>query len=160
VGQFQGRPHRFTCALQVGTSYRVAYVLARGPRCFDHEHYAAHHPDLARAGITAGADLFQHFAEFGQFERRSIRFTCADTMVGLPAGFDSGGGRRAAAGGGGGVAAGGAAGEDREGDAAARRAADQRAALLGSQGDAGDAVQQALKGAMAGEAARDATKRW
>ncbi len=156
LGQFQGRRHRWTCPLAVGNSYRVAYVLARGPRCFDWGFYAEQHPDLGRAGIATPAALFQHFAEFGQFERRKIRFVCADTVAGLPAGFDTGGGVRAGAGGAGGAAAAARAEEEAAAAEAAAAAAEARAALLAAGGDADDPVQQALKGALVAEAANDA----
>lgn len=42
---------RFSCPLQVGNTYRLGYVKARGPRCFDHNYYAASNPDLQEAGL-------------------------------------------------------------------------------------------------------------
>ena len=89
LGHVQPRKYRFSCGMPTGNSVRVAYVLARGPRCFDYNYYAAQHKDLLQAGMSTGQELFDHFAEFGQFEKRRIRFTCADTMSGLRSGFDT-----------------------------------------------------------------------
>jgi len=152
LGQFQGRPHKFSCSMPVGNSYRIAYILSRGLRCFDYRYYAQAHEDLEQAGITTPEALFEHFAEFGQFERRRVRFTCADTLMGLPAGFDNEPPGRA-----------GVMNQKKliHEDAvteAARAAAEERAALLTKDGDAEDAVQQALKGALVEEAAKDALK--
>lgn len=142
VGQFHARKHRFTCAMPTGNSYRVAYVLARGPRCFDYKFYLSEHKDLQRAGITSPQQLFEHFAEFGQFEKRRIRFTCADTMYGLRGGFDTD------------AVQNGDGGWESSLDLAAKDAEDA-AELLSRQGDAGDAVQQALKGVLVSETAKD-----
>jgi hypothetical protein len=142
VGQFHARKHRFTCAMPTGNSYRVAYVLARGPRCFDYKFYLAEHKDLQRAGITSPQQLFEHFAEFGQFEKRRIRFTCADTMYGLRGGFDTDAVQT------------GDGGWESALDLAAKDAEDA-AELLNRQGDADDAVQQALKGVLVSETAKD-----
>lgn len=149
IGQFQARMHRFTCPLQVGNTYRIAYVLSRGSRCFDYEFYAAQHADLERAGFNTREALFEHFAEFGQFERRKVRFTCADTLQHLPKGFDNRKGMKPND---------IVTGAGNQFDMAARKAAIQRAALLRQRGDANDAVQQALKGALVEEAAKDAVK--
>jgi hypothetical protein len=73
LGQFQGRPHRFSCPLQIGNSYRLGYVKARGPRCFDHSYYATNNPDLETAGLSKAAQLFHHYTEHGQFEQRDVR---------------------------------------------------------------------------------------
>ncbi|KAI7838423.1 hypothetical protein COHA_007795 [Chlorella ohadii] len=88
LGQFQGRRHRFSCPLQIGNSYRLGYVRARGQRCFDHAYYATNSPDLEEAGLSKGAQLFHHYTEHGQFEQRGVRYACSDLLVGLPAGFD------------------------------------------------------------------------
>lgn len=158
LGQFQSRQHRFSCMMQIGNSYRIAYLLARGPRCFDYQYYAEQNSDLERNGIVSPMDLFEHFAEFGQFEKRKIRFTCADTMVGLPTGFD----KLAPGAGSGASTAGGRIASERwargetAATAAARLAAEQRAALLAQEGDGENPVQQALKGALVAEAAKDA----
>ena len=125
--------------MPVGNSFRVSYVLVRGPRCFDHRHYLEQHRDLQDAGFTTSNDLFGHFVEFGQFEQRRIRFTCADTMTGLPAGFDT------------------ASEEALDEDFDSREANEERAALL-KGGDASDPVQQALKGALVAEVAKQFTK--
>lgn len=92
--------------------------------------------------MSTGQELFDHFAEFGQFEKRRIRFTCADTMSSLRAGFDT-------------IANGTIAGLESAEDAARREDAEEAAELLARQGDAKDAVQQALKGALVGETAKD-----
>lgn len=89
VGQFQGRPHRFTCPVQIGNSYRSSYVRARGRRCFDHNHYSKHNQDLRFAGIGQAYELFNHYADFGQFEKRVAKFVCSDSLFGLPKGFDT-----------------------------------------------------------------------
>jgi hypothetical protein len=89
IGQFQARPYRFKCTMAVGNSFRVGYALARGPRCFDHLYYYQQHADLQSAGFSTASELFDHFVQFGQFEQRKIRFTCADTLSGLTEGFDS-----------------------------------------------------------------------
>lgn len=140
LGQFQARRHRFNCSWPTGNSFRVGYVLARGPRCFDYRFYMDQHRDLQRAGMTHPLDLFAHFAEFGQFEKRRIRFTCADTMVGLPRGFDTEPEEGAEDGGGGGDAV---------------REAEEAAELLARAGDASDPVQQAIKGVLVSETAKD-----
>ena len=144
VGQFQARKYRFTCAMPTGNSFRVAYVLARGPRCFDSNYYLEQHKDLQNAGMTHVLDLFDHFAQFGQFEKRRIRFTCADTLFGLPAGFDTD------------PVEGMDGGDDDDlllsEEIEAVRDAEE---LLSRQGDAGDAVQQALKGVLVSETAKD-----
>ena len=52
-----GLPHahrRFTCPLQVGNTYRQAYLRARGRRCFDHDHYSKHNLDVRLAGVAEG----------------------------------------------------------------------------------------------------------
>ena len=150
LGQFQGKHYRFMCPFQVGNSYRIAYVLSRGPRCFDHEYYAEQHGDLGKAGFNTKELLFEHFAEFGQFEKRKVRFTCADTMDGLPLGFDN-------------VptsASGFLAKVDQKNDQheSERKAAIQRAAMLRQRGDANDELTQAVKGALVEEAAKDIIK--
>ncbi|PSC74038.1 hypothetical protein C2E20_2672 [Micractinium conductrix] len=89
VGQFQGRPHRFTCPVQIGNTYRSAYVRGRGRRCFDHNYYQEHNQDVRYAGVSEAHTLFNHYAEFGQFENRAAKFVCADSMFGLPAGYDT-----------------------------------------------------------------------
>ncbi|KAL4452719.1 hypothetical protein ABPG75_008381 [Micractinium tetrahymenae] len=89
VGQFQGRPHRFTCPVQIGSSYRASYTRARGRRCFDHNHYSKHNQDLRFAGIGQAYELFNHYADFGQFENRIAKFVCSDSLFGLPKGFDT-----------------------------------------------------------------------
>lgn len=89
IGQFQARPYRFKCTMPVGNSFRLGYVSARGPRCFDHQHYYQQHTDLQSAGLSKASDLFNHFVQFGQFEQRKFRFTCADTLTGLAGGFDT-----------------------------------------------------------------------
>lgn len=125
-------------------------MLSRGPRCFDYRYYAEQHADLGNAGITTPEALFEHFAEFGQFEHRRVRFTCADTLIGMSAGFDTAPQ---------GQLPGDRPGIVKEEDAAtvaARLAAEERAALLAKEGDADDPVQQALKGALVVEAAKDA----
>jgi hypothetical protein len=154
LGQFQGRRHRFSCQMAVGNSFRVAYTLARGARCFDHEYYSDRHKDLTGAGLTTSYQLFEHFAEFGQFERRKARFVCADSVVGLPNGFDSegdGGSSRAT------LAHKGSRAGSGSGSQSETALAD-RISLL-EEVDAGedttDPVQQALKGAMVAEAAKD-----
>lgn len=48
-------PRRFSCPLQIGNSYRLGYVRARGQRCFDHAYYATNSPDLEEAGLSKGA---------------------------------------------------------------------------------------------------------
>ncbi len=48
-------PRRFSCPLQIGNSYRLGYVRARGQRCFDHSYYATNSPDLEEAGLSKGA---------------------------------------------------------------------------------------------------------
>ena len=149
LGQFQARMHRFDCPLQVGNSYRIAYVLSRGPRCFDHEYYAQQHSDLERAGFNSQETLFEHFAEFGQFERRKVRFTCADTFMDIPEGFDYQKGTRGSE-----IING--AHSASSNDMERRKAAIQRATMLRERGDANDEVQQALKGALVEEAAKDA----
>ena len=149
LGQFQARMHRFDCPLQVGNSYRIAYVLSRGPRCFDHEYYAQQHNDLERAGFNSQETLFEHFAEFGQFERRKVRFTCADTFMDIPEGFDYQKGTRGSE-----IING--AHSASSNDMERRKAAIQRATMLRERGDANDEVQQALKGALVEEAAKDA----
>lgn len=50
-------PRRFSCPLQIGNSYRLGYVKARGQRCFDHSFYSTSNPDLEIAGLTKGALL-------------------------------------------------------------------------------------------------------
>lgn len=50
-------PRRFSCPLQIGNSYRLGYVKARGQRCFDHSFYSTSNPDLEIAGLTKGAPL-------------------------------------------------------------------------------------------------------
>lgn len=150
IGQFQGKKYRFTCPLQVGNSYRIAYVLSRGPRCFDHEYYAEQHADLKRAGFNSKELLFEHFAEFGQFEKRKVRFTCADTMEDIPRGFDN-------------VPTSGAGFVSRldpkdDQQESERKAAIQRAAMLRQRGDANDELTQAVKGALVEEAAKDIIK--
>eukprot|EP00890_Picochlorum_soloecismus_P001815 jgi/Picsp_1/2634/NSC_00864-R1_hypothetical protein VOLCADRAFT_105929 [Volvox carteri f. nagariensis] len=149
LGQFQARMHRFECPLQVGNSYRIAYVLSRGARCFDHEYYAQQHSDLERAGFNTQETLFEHFAEFGQFEKRKVRFTCADTFTDIPEGFDYQKGSTRS-----GVIKG--AHSASSNDMERRKAAIQRATMLRERGDANDEVQQALKGALVEEAAKDA----
>ena len=62
---------RFSCPVQIGNSYRVAYVKARGHTCFDHNYYITMAPDLKVLPSTH--DLFLHYAGFGQFENRQIR---------------------------------------------------------------------------------------
>ncbi|KAI3432735.1 hypothetical protein D9Q98_004276 [Chlorella vulgaris] len=89
VGQFQGRSHRFTCPLQVGNSYRSSYMHARGRRCFDHNYYSRNNLDVRMAGVAEAHQLFNHYADFGQFEQRMAKFVCDDLLHGLPAGFDS-----------------------------------------------------------------------
>lgn len=149
IGQFQAKPHKFTCPLQVGNSYRIAYVLSRGSNCFDHKYYAEQHNDLDRAGFDTRESLFEHFAEFGQFEKRKVRFTCADTMADLPLGFDT-------------IPDTGIRGfkyknanKNNPQEMELRKAAIQRAAMLRQRGDANDEVTQALKGALVEEAAKD-----
>lgn len=148
LGQFQAKNYRFTCPMNIGNSYRIAYVLSRGSRCFDHEYYAQQHSDLAKAGFDTKELLFEHFAEFGQFEKRKVRFTCADTMIELPRGFDT-------------LDNGHVDGvsfkmkkEDAQ-ETEMRKAAIQRAAMLRQRGDANDEVTQAIKGALVEEAALD-----
>ena len=41
---------RFSCPVQIGNSYRVAYVKARGHACFDHNYYVTMAPDLKVGG--------------------------------------------------------------------------------------------------------------
>jgi hypothetical protein len=146
IGQFQAKHYRFSCPMNVGNSYRIAYVLSRGSRCFDHEYYSQQHGDLAKAGFDTKELLFEHFAEFGQFEKRKVRFTCADTMIELPRGFDTQDLSHA----------------DQVGyqtkeahETEMRQAAIQRAAVLRQRGDANDEVTQAIKGALVEEAALD-----
>lgn len=150
LGQFQGKNYRFTCPFQVGNSYRIAYVLSRGPRCFDHEYYAQQHGDLEKAGFNTKELLFEHFAEFGQFEKRKVRFTCADSMDGLPQGFDntllSDSGFLPKL------------DEKNIHQESERKAAIQRAAMLRQRGDANDELTQAVKGALVEEAAKDIIK--
>ena len=140
LGQFHARKHRFTCAMPTGNSFRVAYVMSRGPRCFDYTYYLDQHKDLQSAGMADPLDLFYHFAEFGQFEKRKIRFTCADTMYGLPRGFDT-------------EPPGSLGGAGVEGGV--EQEAEDAAEVLARQGDAGDAVQQAIKGVLVSETAKD-----
>lgn len=64
-------PRRFSCPVQIGNSYRVAYVKARGHVCFDHDYYVTKAPDLRI--LPSAHDLFIHYAGFGQFENRLIR---------------------------------------------------------------------------------------
>lgn len=73
LGQFQGRTHRFSCPVQMGSSYRIAYLRARGGSCFDHNYYLDHNKDLQGAGMTSSAELFGHYTYFGQFEQRPVR---------------------------------------------------------------------------------------
>jgi hypothetical protein len=150
LGQFQGKRYRFTCPFHVGNSYRIAYVLSRGSRCFDHEYYAEQHRDLAKAGFNTKELLFEHFAEFGQFEKRKVRFTCADTMDDLPLGFDN-----APISGSGFLSKVDQKSEQQETE---RKAAIQRAAMLRQRGDANDELTQAVKGALVEEAAKDIIK--
>lgn len=89
VGQFQGRAHRFTCPVQIGASYRASFVHARGRRCFDHNHYSTHNLDVRLAGVAQAHELFNHYADFGQFENRPAKFVCTDSLHGLPKGFDT-----------------------------------------------------------------------
>lgn len=89
LGQFQGRPHRFNCPVQLSASYRIAYLRARGDACFDHEFYLRHSPDLRGAQFKSTAEIFGHYAFYGQFEGRLTRFTCPDTMWDFASGFDS-----------------------------------------------------------------------
>lgn len=89
LGQFQGRLHRFSCPVMVGNSYRLAYARSRGQRCFDHNYYLSHNPDLAAAGLKSSADLWGHYVGFGQFEQRPVKYTCADTVTGLTKGFET-----------------------------------------------------------------------
>lgn len=152
IGQFQARKHKFSCPLQVGNSYRIAYVLSRGARCFDHEYYAEQYRDLEKAGFLTREALFQHFAEFGQFEKRKVRFTCADTLSNLPEGFDNQKGHKRSS------LIKGTAGTNGQDEVERRKAAIQRAAMLRQRGDANDPVQQALKGALVEEAAKDLFK--
>lgn len=155
LGQFQAKNSRFTCPMNIGNSYRIAYVLSRGSRCFDHEYYAQQHNDLAKAGFDTKELLFEHFAEFGQFEKRKVRFTCADTMIELPRGFDTLDDGRTD--GGSGVRYSKTKKEDAQ-ETEMRKAAIQRAAMLRQRGDANDEVTQAIKGALVGEAAKDTIK--
>jgi len=46
---------RFTCPVQIGNSYRAAYIRARGRRCFDHNHYSEFNQDVRYAGMSQGA---------------------------------------------------------------------------------------------------------
>lgn len=62
---------RFSCPVQIGNSYRVAYVKARGTSCFDHTYYLTMAPDLKVLPSTH--DLWLHYAGFGQFENRAVR---------------------------------------------------------------------------------------
>lgn len=149
IGQFQAKPYRFTCPMQVGNSYRIAYVLSRGPRCFDHEYYADQHGDLDRAGFDTRESLFEHFAEFGQFEKRKVRFTCADTMMELPLGFDNKQDSGTDS-----IKVSKRSSKVDPKEIEVRKAAIQRAALLRQRGDASDEVTQALKGALVEEAAK------
>ena len=153
LGQFQAKNFRFTCPMNIGNSYRIAYVLSRGARCFDHEYYSQQHNDLAKAGFDSKEMLFEHFAEFGQFEKRKVRFTCADTMIELPSGFDT----MDDGGSGAGAARFHARKEDAQ-ETEMRKAAIQRAAMLRQRGDANDELAQAIKGALVEEAAKDTIK--
>lgn len=154
VGQFQDRPHKFKCPFPIGNSYRISYVLSRGLRCFDFNYYQDQYDDLSKAGITDPQDLFEHFAHYGQFEGRTARFTCADTFIGLPTGFDNPE----------------TLNRDTKLDkndiefmkkfsletpeeTASRIAREQEKALL-MHGDANDPLQQALKGVLVGEAVK------
>jgi hypothetical protein len=65
-------PCRFSCPVQIGNSYRVAYVKARGHTCFDHNYYVTMAPDLKI--LPSPYDLWLHYAGFGQFENRQIRW--------------------------------------------------------------------------------------
>lgn len=73
LGQFQGRTHRFSCPVQMGTTYRIAYLRARGGSCFDHNYYLRHNPDLRAAGMTSSSELYGHYTYFGQFEERAVK---------------------------------------------------------------------------------------
>jgi hypothetical protein len=73
LGQFQGRPHRFSCPVQIGHAYRLAYLRARGRRCFDQAFYLRHNLDLVSAGLKRGHDLWGHWTNFGQWENRRAR---------------------------------------------------------------------------------------
>lgn len=86
LGQFQGRVHRFSCPVQIGNSYRVAYAKARGHTCFDHNYYVAMAPDLKV--LPSGHDLYMHYVGFGQFENRQVRYACADSFRNLTRGFE------------------------------------------------------------------------
>ena len=101
------------------------------------------------AGFNSQETLFEHFAEFGQFEKRKVRFTCADTFIDIPEGFDYQKGTRRS-----GFMNG--AHSTGSNDMERRKAAIQRATMLRERGDANDEVQQALKGALVEEAAKDA----
>ncbi|KXZ52810.1 hypothetical protein GPECTOR_8g196 [Gonium pectorale] len=52
---------------------RILVAKARGSKCFDSEYYLSQNPDLALASSSAA---WKHYTFFGQFERRSHRFTC------------------------------------------------------------------------------------
>lgn len=150
LGQFQAKKYRFTCPMNIGNSYRIAYVLSRGSRCFDHEYYVQQHNDLEKAGFNTKELLFEHFAEFGQFERRKVRFTCADTMIDLPRGFDTTGRGDTE-----GLTLSSKAKKEDHLETEMRKAAIQRAAMLRQRGDANDELAQAIKGALVEEAAKD-----
>ncbi len=75
IGQFQGRQHRFSCPVQMGSTYRMAYIRARGPRCFDHAFYLKMNMDLTFANLKTQETLWAHFAGFGLFEdKRRFRW--------------------------------------------------------------------------------------
>lgn len=133
-------------------------MLSRGLRCFDYKYYQEQYDDLAKAGITNPMDLLGHYAQYGQFEGRKVRFTCADTMANLPAGFDTP-----------------KIEEDDDQyfeswdqkledvsetpeEAAERLAREEEQALL-RHGNASDSLQQALKGVLVGEAVKSFSKK-
>jgi hypothetical protein len=56
---------------------RVLELRARGPQCFDLDYYVHSNPDLGSLAQGGQEQLWQHFVNFGQFEDRRFRFSCA-----------------------------------------------------------------------------------
>ncbi|KAL6769281.1 hypothetical protein ACKKBG_A30390 [Auxenochlorella protothecoides x Auxenochlorella symbiontica] len=73
----------------MGTTYRIAYLRARGGSCFDHNYYLRHNPDLRAAGMTSSSELYGHYTYFGQFEERAVKFVCPDTWHDLAGGYET-----------------------------------------------------------------------
>ena len=53
---------------------RMAYMLQRGPECFDWRYYLEHNEDLRQLGSKEA--LWAHFLRGGAYEGRHFRFTC------------------------------------------------------------------------------------